>query len=338
MNLILGRSKCASKVFGTAAPDTGNSEILAHYGTPEQKEKYLGPLINDKISSCYSMTEPHGGADPTQFVTAAVQQGGEWVINGAKLWSSSAKYAAFYLVLAVTDPGASRHSKMSMFIVPADTPGVKIERSVGVGIEEMDLHDPERGLPGGDHGYVTYTDVRIPLDHLLGNRGEGFLVAQTRLSGGRIHYGMRTIGICKRALDMMCERAKSRTTQGESLSNKQMVQEKIADSWMELEQFKLLVLRTAWLIDQHPKDYKAVRKDIAAVKVMTPRVIGTVCTASARMHGGLGVSETTCSLCCVCSVMHSRQSCVADVLGAPLSGLHDVGAHYGNRRWPLRSA
>jgi len=298
MNLILGRSKCASKIFGTAAPDTGNMEILAHYGTVDQKNRYLNDLIEDRISSCYSMTEPHAGADPTLFKCRADldTKTNEWVINGEKIWSSSAKYASFFLVLCVTDVNGPRHNKMSMFIVPAKqrngspTPGIKLLRNIGVGIGELDLHDPERGLPGGDHSYMRYTNVRIPFDHLLGNRGDGFKVAQTRLSGGRIHYGMRTIGICKRAFDMMCERAQSRTTQGEKLGAKQMTQEKIADSWMELEQFKLLVLRTAWLIDQNPKDYRAVRKDIAACKAMTPRVIASICTKAMRLHGGIGLS------------------------------------------------
>ena len=290
MNIILGRSKMASKIFGTAAPDTGNTEILAHFGTEAQKRMYLDDLVEDRITSCYSMTEPQGGADPTQFTCAAVQDGDHWVIDGEKLWSSSAKYASFFIVMAVTDPAAQRHRRLSMFIVPAETAGVEIVRSVGLGTAEIDLHDPERGLPGGDHAYMRYTNVRIPLDHLLGGRGDGFLVAQTRLSGGRIHYGMRTIGFCKRALDMMCERAKSRTTQGSLLANKQMVQERVADAWCDLEKFKLLVLRTAWLIDQNPKDYSAVRKDIAAVKVSVPWVIDSVCVKAMRMHGGLGVS------------------------------------------------
>merc|ERR1719261_1771106 len=290
MNLILGRSKCASKVFGTAAPDTGNTEILAHFGTPEQKKRYLNDLMEDKIVSCYSMTEPQGGADPKVFQTRAVQEGNEWVINGQKIWSSSAKYAAFFLVLAITDPEAPPCNRLSCFIVPAETPGVNIMRNVGVGVDEIDLHDPERGLPGGEHAWMKYINVKVPLDHMLGPRGGGFLVAQTRLSGGRIHYGMRTIGICKKALDMACERALSRTTQGERLAQKQMVQEKIADCWTDLESFKLLVLRTAWLIDKNPKDYKAVRKDIAAVKVSVPKVIDSVVTKAMRMHGGLGVS------------------------------------------------
>ena len=145
-------------------------------------------------------------------------------------------------------------------------------------------------LSGGEHAYMRYTNVRIPEDHLLGKRGDGFLVAQVRLSGGRIHYGMRTIGICKRALDMMCTRALSRTTQGEQLSAKQMTQDKIADAWIALEQFKLLVFRTAWLIDQTPGDYTNVRKDIAAVKCQVPVVINTVVKHAMRIHGGLGIS------------------------------------------------
>lgn len=167
-----------------------------------------------------------------------------------------------------------------MFIVPAELPGVQIVRNLGLG-----SHPPP---DGGDHAYMRYTDVKVPLDHLLGPRGGGFLVAQVRLSGGRIHHGMRTIGVCKRALDMMAERAKARTTQGEPLASKQLVQEKIARSWIELEQFKLLTLRTAWLIDRSPGDYKPVRKDIAAVKVAMAEINENIVTRAQRIHGGLG--------------------------------------------------
>lgn len=298
MNIILGRSKCASKVFGTAAPDTGNMEILAHYGTVEQKKRYLEDLIEDRISSCFSMTEPQGGADPKQFRCRAEldRKTNEWVINGEKIWSSNAKYASFFLTLCVTDPQGPTYNKMSMFIVPIKkkdgsmTPGIKLVRSLGVSMGDINYHDPERGLPGGSHAYVRYTNVRVPFDHMLGKRGDGFKVAQTRLSGGRIHYGMRAIGICKKAFDMMCERAQSRTTQGSKLAKKQLTQVKVADCWMELEQFKLLVLRTAWLIDQNPKNYLAVRKDIAACKAMTPKVISNIVTKSMRLHGGVGLS------------------------------------------------
>lgn len=194
LNYILGRSRCASKVFGTAAPDTGNSEILAHYGTPQQKQQYLAPLLDDQIASSYSMTEPTAGADPKQFKCMAEldELNQEWVINGEKWFSSNAKYASILLVMAVSDPDAPNpYQRASMFIVPKDTPGVEIVRNVGVSFEHFE-HEPERGedMEGGSHGYIRYTDVRIPADHLLGHRGGGFVVAQTRLSGGRIHCTM----------------------------------------------------------------------------------------------------------------------------------------------------
>ncbi|ETW93498.1 MAG: acyl-CoA dehydrogenase [Candidatus Entotheonella factor] len=279
MNEILGRSHFAPIVFGCQAPDTGNAEILAHFGTPEHKEKYLQPLLNGEIVSCYSMTEPHGGADPKVFTTRAELDGDEWVINGQKWFSSNARYASFLIVMVVTDPDAPPYERMSMFIVPKDTPGVEIIRNVGL-ITESEGH----------HAYIRYNNVRIPRNHLLGERGQGFAVAQTRLGGGRIHHAMRTVGQVKKAFDQMCERALSRTTQGEVLANKQMVQEKIADSWIEIEQFRLLVMQTAWRIDKY-KDYRKVRKDIAAIKVMLPKVFYDVASRALQLHGSLGVSE-----------------------------------------------
>ncbi|WP_157218476.1 acyl-CoA dehydrogenase family protein [Flavisphingomonas formosensis] len=278
LNELLGRSRFGPVVFGTQAPDTGNAEILAHYGTAEQKRKYLQPLLENEIVSCFSMTEPQGGADPLQFRTHAELDGDEWVINGEKWFSSNARWADFLIVLAVTDPDARPHDKMSMFIVPSDTPGIEIVRNVGF-----------HGEAVFDHGYVRYTDVRVPRDHLLGERGKGFAVAQTRLGGGRIHHAMRTIGEARKALDLMCRRALSRHTAGSLLADKQMVQEKIADSWIELEQFRLLVLRTAWLIDKH-QDYKKVRRDIAAVKVAMPKVLNDIATRAIQIHGALGIS------------------------------------------------
>ncbi|ETX05678.1 MAG: acyl-CoA dehydrogenase [Candidatus Entotheonella gemina] len=279
MNEILGRSHFAPIVFGCQAPDTGNAEILAHFGTPEHKQKYLQPLLNGEIVSCYSMTEPHGGADPKVFTTRAKLDGDEWVINGHKWFSSNARYASFLIVMVVTDPDAPPYERMSMFIVPKDTPGVEIIRNVGL------ITEPE-----GHHAYIRYNNVRIPRSHLLGERGRGFAVAQTRLGGGRIHHAMRTVGQVKKAFDQMCERALSRTTQGEVLANKQMVQEKIADSWIEIEQFRLLVMQTAWRIDKY-KDYRKVRKDIAAIKVMLPKVFYDVASRALQLHGSLGVSE-----------------------------------------------
>ncbi len=279
MNEILGRSHYGPTVFGCQAPDTGNAEILAHYGTAAQKEKYLRPLLDNEIVSCFSMTEPQGGADPLLFTTSAVKEGNEWVINGEKWFSSNAKYADFFIVMAVTDPKAPPYERMSMLIVPADTPGIDILRNVGYGAEGE-----------GSHAYIRYTDVRVPLDHMLGKPGQAFVVAQVRLGGGRIHHAMRSLGEARKALDMMCERVISRSTQEGRLSEKQMVQEKIADSWIELEQFRLLVLRTAWMIDKH-KDYRVVRKDIAAIKAAMPKVLHDVASRALHLHGSLGLSN-----------------------------------------------
>ncbi len=281
LNEILGQSRFASVVFGCQAPDTGNAEILAHYGSEDLKDRYLKPLLNGEIASSYSMTEPQGGADPTQFTCMAVQDGDEYVINGEKWFSSNARYASFLIVMAVTDPEASAHARATMFVVPTDADGVEIVRNVGVG---------EEGPNHGTHAYVRYTDVRIPKENMLGPRGQGFAVAQTRLGGGRIHHAMRTVGQIKRAFDMMCERALSRTTKGEVLADKQLVQEKIADSWIEMEAFRLLVLRTAWRIDQY-NDYLKVRKDIAAIKALMPKVYHDVVSRCIQIHGSLGVSN-----------------------------------------------
>jgi acyl-CoA dehydrogenase len=268
-------------VFGCQAPDSGNAEILAHYGTEEQKAKYLQPLLDGSISSCYSMTEPHAGADPTLFVTRGERDGDQWVINGEKWFSSNARFASFFIVMAVTNPEISAYQGMSMFIVPADTPGVEIVRNVGLGTESEE---------DASHAYMRYTDVRVPLDHVLGGEGQAFAIAQTRLGGGRIHHAMRTIAMLRQAFDMMCERALSRQTAKGPLASMQMTQEKIADSWIEIEQFRLLVLRTAWLIDKH-NDYKRVRKDIAAIKVAMPKVLHDVVQRAMHLHGALGISN-----------------------------------------------
>jgi acyl-CoA dehydrogenase len=281
LNEVLGRSLYAPAVFGCQAPDSGNAEILARYGTDAQKTKYLQPLLDGSISSCYSMTEPHTGADPTLFTTKATKDGDEWVIEGEKWFSSNARYASFFLVMAVTNPEVNAHHGMSMFIVPADTPGIEIIRNVGVGRE-----------PSGDgsHAYMRYARVRVPADHILGGEGQAFAIAQTRLSGGRIHHAMRTISRLRRAFDMMCERALSRQTRSGALASLGVVQEQIADSWIEIEQFRLLVLRTAWLIDKH-QDYRRVRKDIAAVKAVMPTVYRNVVQRALHLHGALGVSS-----------------------------------------------
>ena len=281
MNQILGRSRFAPSVFGCQAPDSGNAEILAHFGTDSQKERYLQPLLNGEISSCYSMTEPHAGADPTLFKTTAVKDGDEWVINGYKWFSSNARYASFLIAMVVTNPDVSAYEGMSMFIVPKETPGLNIIRNVGVGTEPEDE---------ASHAYIHYDNVRVSDDHLLGDPGSAFAIAQVRLGGGRIHHAMRTIAQLEKAFDMMCERALSRETRDGPLASKGVVQEQIADSWIEIEQFKLLVLRTAWKIDKL-NDYRKVRKDIAAVKVAMPKVYHDVVLRAMHLHGALGVSN-----------------------------------------------
>ena len=279
LNEILGGASYGPSVFGCQAPDSGNAEILAHYGTPEQKKKYLEPLLANEIVSCYAMTEPQGGADPDVFTTRAQRNGDYWEITGQKWFASHARYAEFLIVMAVTDPDAPLMKRMSMFIVPADAPGLKVVHNYGFVTEK----EP-------NHGHLNFDRVRVPLDAMLGDEGNAFIVAQVRLGGGRIHHAMRTIGEARRALGMMMERVVSRSTKGERLSNKQMVQEKIADSWMELEQFRLLVLRTAWLVDKH-KDYKKVRKDISAIKALMPKVLHDIAARALHLHGSLGITE-----------------------------------------------
>ena len=281
LNEILGRSQWASLVFGTQAPDTGNAEIIAHYGTPEQKATYLEPLLNGEVFSCYSMTEPHAGADPTLFKTRAVRDGDEWVINGWKYFSSNAKTASFLIVMAVTNPEISPYKGMSMFLVPTDTPGVNLVRNVGLYGERLNE---------GFHALIHYDDVRVPSEALLGGEGQAFVIAQTRLGGGRIHHAMRTIGMATKALDMMCERALSREVAGGLLGEKQFVQGYIADSYAQLLQFRLMVLYTAWEIDRY-NDYKRVRKDIAAVKVVMPTVLHDIAWRSMQVHGALGTTN-----------------------------------------------
>ena len=283
LNEILGRTTMAPIVFGCQAPDSGNAEIIAHFGTEEHKRTYLAPLLNGEIWSCFSMTEPQGGSDPKEFTCRAELDGEEWVINGEKWFSSNARYAEFLIVMVVTDPDNPPYQSQSMIIVPANTPGINIVRNVG--------HSFGGGEPGrGTHAYIRYENVRVPKDNVLGGRGNAFVVAQTRLGGGRVHHAMRTVGMARRALDMMLERAVSRRTQGELLSRKQMVQEMVADSWIELEQFRLLVLRTAWRIDRY-NDYKRVRGDISAVKVAMSGVLHRIASRALQVHGSLGVTE-----------------------------------------------
>lgn len=283
MNEILGRSRFGPSVFGCQAPDSGNAEILAHFGTPEQKTKYLKPLLDGDIASCYSMTEPQAGADPAEFTCRAQRDGDEWVINGEKWFASHARFAEFLLVMVVTDPDLPIYEGASMFLIEQGTPGMEILRNSAVG--------PYAEQGDGVHGYIRFTDCRVPAKNLLGEEGSGFLVAQTRLGGGRVHHAMRSIAVLNKAMDMMCERVLSRTTKGELLAQKQLTQEKIADSYTQILQFRLHVLYTAWLIDKHKEYNREVRKEIAAIKAATPRVLQDVIYRAMHLHGSLGMSD-----------------------------------------------
>ena len=282
MNEIIGRCSWAPTVFGCAAPDTGNAEILALYGTAGQKKRYLQPLLDGDIVSCFSMTEPQAGADPKEFTCKAWREGEEWLIEGEKWYSSNARYASFLIVMAVTNPDNAPHERMSMFIVPAESPGIVIRRNV------PGMNDAE---DEGTQAYIHYDRVRVPADAMLGKPGEAFKVAQARLGGGRIHHAMRTVGVCNRALEMMLERAVSRRTQGRLLADHQFVKGMIAQSAIELEQFRLLVLKTAWIIDNEP--HGAARTHIGMAKVAMAKVYHDIVERAVHLHGALGTSRDT---------------------------------------------
>ncbi|MDX6743891.1 acyl-CoA dehydrogenase family protein [Actinocorallia sp. A-T 12471] len=283
MNELIGRSHLASFVFGCQAPDTGNAEIIAMFGTDEQKERYLTPLLDGRCFSAFSMTEQTGGADPRTFRCAAFPDGDGWVIRGEKYFTSNADIADFLIVMAVTDPDADPRRRMSMFLVPTDTPGIEILRNVATMGERSGQ---------GHHAHIRYDDVRVGADALLGERGGAFAVSQARLGGGRIHHAMRTVAAVKLAFDMMCERALSREVYGgRPLASKQLVQSSIADSYIQIQQFRLMILHTAWLIDQ--SSTKEARTQIAACKVAAARVFHDVVYKAMHLHGALGVSTDT---------------------------------------------
>jgi acyl-CoA dehydrogenase len=285
MNEILAPYAWGPTIFGVQGPDTGNAEIIAHYGTPEQKERYLQPLLDGEIFSAFSMTEPQGGADPTLFTCRATRDGDGWVINGEKFFTSNAEHAAFYIVMAVTNPDVSAYQGMSMFLVPRETPGINILRHTHY------MHD--EGDDALSHPHIRYEDVRVPAEGLLGDEGQAFVIAQTRLSGGRIHHAMRAVGMAQYAFDMMCERALSRRTGDRRISDMQLVQEAIATSYAEIEQFRLFVLRTAWKIDEGRGYTHEVRREIAIAKVLSARVMQSVLERAIHIHGALGTSNET---------------------------------------------
>jgi acyl-CoA dehydrogenase len=284
MHEILGTTPIAPLAFGNAAPDSGNSEIIALAGSAEQKERYLHPLLAGDLKSAFSMTEPDtAGSDPTLLKTTAVKDGEQWVINGHKWFSSNGSIADFLIVMAVTDPDARPHQRASMFIVDADTPGVRIVRDVAT----ME-HPAETFGRYGNHAEILYEDVRVPAEALLGAPGAGFLIAQQRLYPGRIHHCMRWLGVARRAFDMLCERSLYRYSHGSTLAEKQTVQNWIADSAAEMQGARLMTLHAAWMMDT--EGVAAARKDIALIKFFGARVLHDVVDRALQAHGSLGYS------------------------------------------------
>jgi len=284
MHEVLGSSPFAPNAFGNQAPDSGNSEILALAGTPEQKDRWLHPLLAGDLKSAFSMTEPDtAGSDPTQLRTRAVREGEDWVINGHKWFSSNASIADFLIVMTVTDPEARPHQRASMIIVPTDTPGVNILRDVPT----MEHPEEHFGRLGG-HAEILYEDVRVPVENLLGGQGEGFLIAQHRLVPGRIHHCMRWLGVAQRAFDMLCERALSRYAHGSLLADKQTVQNWIADSAAQMQAARLMTLHAAWKMDT--QGAAAARQEVSLIKFFGAQVLHDVIDRALQIHGSLGYS------------------------------------------------
>jgi acyl-CoA dehydrogenase len=284
MHEILGSSPFAPNAFGNQAPDSGNSEILAMAGTDEQKERWLAPLLAGDLKSAFSMTEPEtAGSDPTQLRSRAERDGEGWVINGHKWFSTNASIADFLIVMVVTDPDARAHQRASMFIVPVDTPGVRIVRDVPT----ME-HPYESFGKLGNHAEIRYEDVRVGPEALLGEVGAGFLIAQHRLGPGRIHHCMRWLGVSRRAFDMLCERATYRESHGAVLAEKQTVQNWIADSAAQMQAARLMTLHAAWRMDTEGSS--AARTDISLIKFYGAQVMHDVVDRALQIHGSLGYS------------------------------------------------
>ncbi|MDA8133894.1 MAG: acyl-CoA dehydrogenase family protein [Desulfobacteraceae bacterium] len=282
---VLGQSPLGHYVFGCQAPDAGNIEILHLYGTPAQKEKYLKPLIEGKIRSCFSMTEVDmPGSNPVMLETTAVKDGSDYVINGHKWYSSSADGAEFAIVMAVTNPEHSTYLQASMILVPADTKGFNLVRNI-----------PVMGHSGKgyfSHGEIIYQNCRVPQENILGGEGQGFVMAQDRLGPGRIHHCMRWIGICNRSFDLMCRRAATRTiAPGKKLASKQIVQAWIAECAADIQAARLMVLHAAWRIDT--LGASAARKEISMIKYVVANTLQKVVDTAIQVHGGLGMSSDT---------------------------------------------
>jgi alkylation response protein AidB-like acyl-CoA dehydrogenase len=285
MSEVLGRSPLGHYVFGAQAPDAGNIEILHEFGTPEQKERWLAPLANGDIRSCFSMTEPDtAGSNPTLLECRAEKDGDDYVINGRKWFTSAADGAAFAIVMAVTNPDAPAHGRASQIIVPTDTPGFRLVRNI-----------PVMGHAGegyASHGEIEYENCRVPRSNLLGQEGAGFLIAQKRLGPGRIHHCMRWMGICERAFELMVKRAGARDMGGgRTLGTKQIVQAWIAEARAKINAARLMVLDAAWAIDN--QGFYAAREKISLIKFYCADVLMEVIDRAVQVHGAKGITDDT---------------------------------------------
>lgn len=284
---IMGRSPTlAPEVFNCSAPDTGNMEVLAEFGTPQQRERWLKPLLDGEIRSAFCMTEPEvASSDATNIGTRIERDGDSYVINGRKWWSSGAMSprCKVLIVMGKSDPEAERHRQQSQILVPVDTSGVRIERGMHV-----------FGYDDGDHGghaEIVFDDVRVPAENIISGEGEGFAIAQARLGPGRIHHCMRAIGMAERALELMCRRVTSRRAFGGPIADQGVVQQWIADARISIETNRLLTLKTAWLMDTVGN--KGAHTEIQAIKVAVPQMVTTIVDRAIQAHGAAGVSQDT---------------------------------------------
>ena len=284
---ITGRNPwIAPEAINCSAPDTGNMELLSLFGTPEQRERWLEPMLDGTVRSAFSMTEPEvASSDATNIATRIEREGDEYVINGRKWWTSGAMSprCELLIVMGVSDPEAERHRRQSMILVPKDTAGVHIQRSTS-------LFGYDDG-PHGGHAEIVYDNVRVPASNLLGEEGDGFRIAQERLGPGRIHHAMRAIGMAERALQLMCERTASRSAFGRPIIDHGVVQRWIAEARVRIEQARLLVLKTAWLMDTVGN--RGARIEVSAIKVAAPEVATWVIDRAIQAHGGMGVAQDT---------------------------------------------